>query len=219
MHKALATVLSLFLCLCLTACIPAAEVTPSPTPTATPIAEPTPDPTPTPMLEPTPEPTPSLPRRIDRPRYWSDDTSYSYTSEKLGIRIRFPQAWENYFSIVEHEYVERDMVDQDGNPVEPYTATLLSLEPKDFTLEADGYIMSLALIYFGPKGMSCEMGDHDQYLPMVETAEGTYYCSMDPMLTLWYQPGISTDGAKFAIINEVQGGIMDGRWEIEVLEK
>lgn len=212
----------LLLCLALTACAPAAEVTPTPTPTATPTptVEPTPIPTPEPTPVPTPEPTPPYwgGEEVSAAHYWSND-GYSYTSEALGIRLKFPAAWENYFNIVEYEHIERNMRDQDGNPVEPYATTELSLEPKDFTLETvDGYIEPLATIYFAPKGMSYD-SDSGAWFTLAETENGRYICYMDTMLMMWYKPGISADGAKYAIINEVQGGIMDGRWEIEVLEK
>lgn len=203
----------LLLCLALAACAPAAETTPSPTPTETPTVEPTPIPTPEPTPVPTPEPTPA--------HEWSW-IGYSYTSEALGIRITFPTEWQNYFDIVEEEHIKNGMVDQDRNPVEPYVTTSLRLYPKGFILEiedADGnwVPMYLASIGFIPKGQYVD-GDVDGGCDLLETEEGTYVCGMWRMLGLWYEPGISADGAKFAIINEVQGGIMDGRWEIELLE-
>lgn len=229
MRRILATVLALFLCLGLTACTPVAEVTASPEPTETgtprPSLRPGPRPTfaPVPKSTPTPMPTPT-PTPTEPAHEWSG-YGYSYTSKALGIRIEFPQTWMEYFDIVEEEHVRDGMVDQDGNPVEPYTATSLYLYPKGFTLEiedADGnwVPMHLASIGFTPKGESSIYdGDDSSRCTLLETEEGSYVCGMWRMLGLWYEPGISADGAKYAIINEVQGGIMDGRWEIEVLEK
>lgn len=219
MRKSTGFVLALLLCLCLAACSPAAEVTPTPapTPSPTPTAPPTAEPTPVPTPELAPVPTPSSSWSRDKrayPHYWSS-YSYTYTSEVLGFTIKFPPEWEEYFTLeeVEEEVGLRNVTT--GECIYRTDPSLV-LMPKGFDFGGESH--PLARIIWVPNEwlLDSESGD---WLTLAEKEGGRYICSLDTSLRLWFMPYLRPDNAEFVVTSEVQGGIMDGRWEIEVLEK
>lgn len=167
----------------------------------------------TPTGEATPSPTPETASAHS----WSG-YGYSYTSETLGIRIEFPPEWKYYFGFTEEESEIYFVMDQDGNSRDGLVDSTIKLYPKGVTFNGES---PLATIFFLPKGMTLDPPG-GAVVALTETEEGTYYCEMDTMLIMWHLPEYEAGGdqvaAEFAILESVQGGIQDGRWEIEVLD-
>lgn len=145
------------------------------------------------------------------PADWTPDTGYFYTSEALGITVRFPHGWEKYFTFVEGR--RSDFL----HGTEDTSATVLTLIPNASTAGLFFEDPNLAHIYWVPDGAAGpeEYSLGNTSVVLAETGAGKYVCLLNVWSKVWLSPSsYLAEGGPLAVddlaaaYSAVQNGVL-----------